>query len=225
MVSETFFEYIANGVHVWLNENNIKRPILLFVDGHKSHMTMELSKFCQENDIILYALKPNTTHIMQPADVSVFKPLKTEWKKTVREWQMEPENNNKIVSKSTFPTLLEMVLTKMDLVDTIKNGFRKCGLYPFNPDNVDYKKCVRNQLETLTECDQPLTECDQSYRECDINKAISIIRHIKLSLIKRGIDPEVIVEEINMLKNRKHVEILDDIVIQSGTYIINNEDF
>ena len=61
-------------------------------------MTLELSTFCEENSIILYALPPSTTHIMQPADVSVFKPLKTEWKKTVKEWQLNPEDNNKVVS-------------------------------------------------------------------------------------------------------------------------------
>ena len=66
------------------------------MDGHKSLMTLELSKFCEENGITMYALPPST-HIMQPADVSVFKPLKTEWKKIVREWRLKPENNNKVV--------------------------------------------------------------------------------------------------------------------------------
>ncbi|KAJ8914047.1 hypothetical protein NQ315_017566 [Exocentrus adspersus] len=53
-------------------------------DGHKSHMTLPLSRFCKQQDIILYALPPNTTHILQPADVSVFKPMKQEWKDTVK---------------------------------------------------------------------------------------------------------------------------------------------
>lgn len=44
-------------------------------------MTMPLSEYCQRNGIIVYALPPNSTPIMQPADVSVFKPLKAEWKK------------------------------------------------------------------------------------------------------------------------------------------------
>ena len=59
--------------------------MLLFMDGHKSHMTLELSKFCEENGIILYALPPSTIHIMQPADVSVkhVKPLKRENRKGV----------------------------------------------------------------------------------------------------------------------------------------------
>jgi hypothetical protein len=44
--------------------------------GHRSHLTFNVSKFCAENGIILFALYPNTTHILQPADVALFKPRK-----------------------------------------------------------------------------------------------------------------------------------------------------
>ena len=84
MRGEVFFEYITNEFHNWVVENNIEKPVLLLVDGHKSHMSLTLSKKCEEMQIILYALLPNTTHILQPADVSVFAPAKTYWKSTVR---------------------------------------------------------------------------------------------------------------------------------------------
>ena len=34
-----------------------------------SEHTMQVSKYCEENQVILYLLPPNTTHILQPADV------------------------------------------------------------------------------------------------------------------------------------------------------------
>lgn len=80
MKSEVFYEYIANGGNTWLVDNKVPKPVILFVGGHKSHLSLQLSQWCDDNVIILYALPPNTTHIMQPADVSVFKPLKTQWK-------------------------------------------------------------------------------------------------------------------------------------------------
>lgn len=98
MKSDISFEYLANGINQWLIQN-IKKPVL-FVDGHKTHLTMGLSEFCSSNGIILYALPLNTTHIMQPTNISVFKPLKTAWKKTVREWQMRPENINAVLSQN-----------------------------------------------------------------------------------------------------------------------------
>jgi hypothetical protein len=81
MKSEIFYEYVVNWVNSWITENDISRPVILFVDGHKSRMSLHLSIWCDENEIILHALPANTTHIMQPADVSVFKPLKSQWKK------------------------------------------------------------------------------------------------------------------------------------------------
>ena len=53
MRSEVFYEYMANSFNNWLIDNKIKKPVLCLVDGHKSHLTMELRKFCSEYDIIL----------------------------------------------------------------------------------------------------------------------------------------------------------------------------
>ena len=45
----------------------------------------------------------------------------------------------------------------------IKNAFRCCGLYPFNPNKVDYSKCIsnrhkeirKNHATTESDCDTP----------------------------------------------------------------------
>ena len=149
MRSDIFFEYIANNVNVWIDEQNITRPVILFIDGHKSHLTKEISEFCHSNKIILYALPPNTTHIMQPADVSVFKPLKSKWKHTVRQWLNKEDNSNSSVTKINFAPLLQDVVKDPTLISSIKNGFRKCGLFPFDPNLVDYSKCIKNYHEKL----------------------------------------------------------------------------
>ncbi|KAJ8962442.1 hypothetical protein NQ314_005738 [Rhamnusium bicolor] len=92
MRSEVFYEYIANSLNPWLEASAIKKPIIVFIDGHKSHLTMSLSEFCSRNGIILYPLPPNATHIMQPCDVSILKLLKSQWQATV--------NNVKCVRKT-----------------------------------------------------------------------------------------------------------------------------
>ncbi|XP_031358776.1 uncharacterized protein LOC116182378 [Photinus pyralis] len=146
MTSETFFSYVANTLLPQLRNKGIKLPILYILDGHKSHLTYCLSKFCGENGIFLYALLPNATHILQPADVSLFFPLKCKWKNVVSEWKKS--NNNKIVNKATFPILLEKSVQQISL-ETVKNGFRKCGLYPFDVEAVDFSKCMRDSSRIL----------------------------------------------------------------------------
>lgn len=76
MTSEAFYEYFANIFVSFMVEKHISHPVIIFLDGHRSHLTLHLSRFCRNNEIILIALYPNSTHIMQPLDVAVFGPLK-----------------------------------------------------------------------------------------------------------------------------------------------------
>ena len=139
MRSETFFEYISNGFVPYLNDHNIERPVILFIDGHKTHLSMQVSKFCEENQVVLYVLPPNTTHLLQPADVSVFKPLKEYWRQEVHNFQ-RIKSNCLVRRKDVAPMLLR-VLRRIKR-SSIVNGFRVTELFPLNEDNVDYTKCL-----------------------------------------------------------------------------------
>lgn len=88
MTGPLFFEFITNVFNKFLTENIIPRPVIVFIDGHSSHLTMHTSKFCQENGIILIALLPNATHLLQPMDVAIFRVLKEGWKKSVHQWRI-----------------------------------------------------------------------------------------------------------------------------------------
>lgn len=70
MTGESLYEYIANVFFPWIQENLIELPIILYVDGHVSHLTMALSDFCVQHKIELIALYPNATHILQPLNVA-----------------------------------------------------------------------------------------------------------------------------------------------------------
>lgn len=59
MKGENFFEYITNVFYPWVVKTAIQFPVVLFVDGHSSHLTQPLSAFCAEHEIELVALHPN----------------------------------------------------------------------------------------------------------------------------------------------------------------------
>ncbi|XP_053598650.1 uncharacterized protein LOC128668867 [Microplitis demolitor] len=150
MTGENFFEYVANGFYPWLMEKKIEFPVILYVDGHSSHLTLPLVNFCRINKIELVALYPNATHILQPLDVAVFHPVKTAWKKTVDGHRIE--KNGQSLKKENFAPLLNKALQSMkSLKNTIEHGFKACGLCPFNAEaseNVELKpdpnECRRN---------------------------------------------------------------------------------
>ena len=60
------------------------RPFLLILDGHSSHYCPEVIRAALEQEIIIFTLPPNTTHITQPLDKGVFAPLKSAWKSVPR---------------------------------------------------------------------------------------------------------------------------------------------
>lgn len=145
MKSETFYEFIANIVHPFLHQNNIKLPIILLVDGHKSHLTYQLSTFCSDLQITLIALYPNSTRILQPADVAAFRPLEEGWKRGVFEWRKQ-NCSMTTVTKVDFALILQNVIKETITPDILKNEFRACGLYSWNLNNINFDKCLGKNL-------------------------------------------------------------------------------
>lgn len=132
----------------WLQDQGCTFPVIVFVDGHKSHLTYHLSLFCSQNGIILIALPPNCTHIMQPLDVALFGPVKKEWSTAVHEWRLR--NGLQTLTKYNFGPLLKEVLDSKLKVVSIVNGFKRCGLCPFDATAIDYTKV--NVMTPPQEC-------------------------------------------------------------------------
>ena len=140
------------------------------MDGHASHITMPLVKFCIEKQIELITLFAHSTHITQPLDISFFHPFKDVYnKKAVPKWKTE--NSNRRLRKEDFPRALEIALEIFtDEKKVIINGFKAAGLNPFNPDNVDYnvlKKTKRSKKkhepEKSKENNVPNTFTEEDY--------------------------------------------------------------
>lgn len=105
MKTEIFFEYVGNTFYNFLKSKDIPFPVLLYVDGHKTHLDKKLTDLCQRLNIILVALYPNSTRILQPADVSTFKPLKDGWRRGVLQWRRTHPTEN--LDKNTSPLCLK----------------------------------------------------------------------------------------------------------------------
>ncbi|KAI4466542.1 hypothetical protein MML48_2g00008462 [Holotrichia oblita] len=128
-------------------------PIILFIDGHSTHLTYQLSELCRELQIITICLYPNSTRILQPADVAAFKPIKTGWRKGVLEWRRS--NPSDVLTKEKFCPILDKVIEKYSKEGNIRSGFRACGLYPFDENAIDYSKCLgHNKSDSVKEIDK-----------------------------------------------------------------------
>jgi hypothetical protein len=150
MRTDIFTKFITEKFYPYLVERGIEFPVVVFVDGHTSHLSMPLSQFCDEHEIILICLPPNTTHILQVLDVVFFFPMKKKWKNLLATYRLSHEEELK---KDKVPEALQEIFDTEDFRETLKNGFRVCGLYPFSPDAVNYSKLITSSRES--ECKSP----------------------------------------------------------------------
>lgn len=139
MTCEAFFEFIADIFYPWLVRTQVTLPIILFVDGHVSHLSLQTSQFCESKGIILVALYPNATHLMQPMDVAVFKSLKEGWKEKIHQWRVDNilQEQPTLLKKKDFAKLLQDVIKENVTESVLSNAFRKCGLHPWNPQAIE----------------------------------------------------------------------------------------
>ena len=116
--------------HHFLRHAVASRPLLLMLDGHSSHYTLELVRNAAENDVIIFCLPPHTTADSQPLDTSCFGPLKVHWSEACRQFMFA--NPGRVVSKFQFSKLFSEAWSKGMTINNIISGFRSTGIYPFN---------------------------------------------------------------------------------------------
>lgn len=137
MDTDNFVLYIKQILYPSLVKRGVKFPVLFFVDGHKSHTAFAAAEACQELGIVLIALYPNSTRIIQPADVAIFGPLKQSWRKIV---EQRPPNDP--LTTRNFAANLEAAMNESIKEQTIKKSFVVTGIHPFNENAPNYTKCL-----------------------------------------------------------------------------------
>ena len=110
------------------------RPLFLLLDGHSTHYQPQVIRLAREHNCIMLCLPPHTTHEAQPLDVGVFAPLKVQWTKVCHElYQKHPGS---VVTKFNFSRLFSQAWCNAVIPANVMSGFRKAGVYPFNPNAI-----------------------------------------------------------------------------------------
>ncbi len=82
-------------------------PKLLIVDGHDSHLSVELVMLARENNVHILVLPPHSSDKLQPLDIGVFARVKSEWKSVLKTYLEGHDYPN--INKEVFAFLLAKV--------------------------------------------------------------------------------------------------------------------
>ena len=110
-----------------------QHPRILIFDGHLSHLSLDMIKHARETNVILLRLPSKLTHLLQPFDRTVFRPVKQKWQSLLRQYA---RTNRGPVGKNEFPGMLKKLYEESFTKSTIEAGFRSTGICPFEPSVV-----------------------------------------------------------------------------------------
>jgi hypothetical protein len=110
MTAGVFYEYTGNVFTSHLRKHNVKFPANIFVNGHCTHLTYQLSELCSELGITLLSIHPNATRPLQQLDVATSRSRKLGWQTSVPEWHRKI--SDKILNKEWFAPVLDGALKK-----------------------------------------------------------------------------------------------------------------
>jgi len=128
-LGKKFVQYLQS------NTDSSGKKHILLLDGHGSHLyNLQFMQLMTENSVEVFCFPPHTSHILQPADISVFKSLKTHW--TTEGLKFTRHTAGKKVGKDNFFKVFVPAWSKSATVDNIQSGFRRSGIFPFNPSAV-----------------------------------------------------------------------------------------
>ncbi len=134
MDSELFASWLHTVFIPHVNRCAVKKPLVLFVDGHSTQLTLDACNACIDNNIILYCLPAHASHVIQPLDLSLFSSLKHTWRQAVRQYQDEHVGEN--VTKAVFARVFRGTWELSATAENAIKGFNQSGLFPFNKAKV-----------------------------------------------------------------------------------------
>ena len=109
------------------------RKRLLICDGHDSHISAPVVRYCIDHDIILFLLLPHSSHLLQPLDVGVFSPLKRAMSLQLsRLYATEISRLQKVEWVEHYAQARSIAITSQNVLA----GWRGSGISPLNPHRV-----------------------------------------------------------------------------------------
>ena len=143
---EIFLEVVKSILHhveshneEWAKKDVFNRkPLLILMDGHTSHYSLDIIMFCMSNSILLVRSPAHCTHILQVLDShELFGAFQTK----LRGYVQAACSQGDIVDNSTFGTHFTKAWNDV-FTNTrrIRRVFEEYGIYPFNPQRLDVTK-------------------------------------------------------------------------------------
>ncbi|MCO5593831.1 hypothetical protein L7F22_047849 [Adiantum nelumboides] len=149
MTGELFQAWLNHFKHSIAQDMGFGQRHLLILDGHGSHVSLEVVASAHDAGIDIVTLPSHTSHKLQPLDVSVFKSLKGNFRKERAIWQLKTASSQ--ASKSELASIASKAIALSLTEENIKAGFKATGIWPHNPAAVRFESMPCNRIAIVDE--------------------------------------------------------------------------
>ena len=132
MEKEQFVEWFKEVFLVYTR--HLLRKKFLFLDGHGSHVSIELIDLAVQTEVDLLCVPAHTSHALQPLDVGVFSVVKKTWIKTLKRFFLEKGFQS--ISMTNFAKLLAKIFCDSFKPHHAVARFYKSALFPLDSTKV-----------------------------------------------------------------------------------------
>jgi len=128
--SELFIKWLEHFIDFAKRSKDEK--VILIIDGHASHKTLEAVDMCRDSAVVLVCLLPHTMHRMQPLDKTIYGPLKISYNNECDRWMLH--NPGQRITMYQQGALFGAASIKTATMQKAVSGFKSTGLWPLNPE-------------------------------------------------------------------------------------------
>jgi len=132
-------------------------PVLLLLDNHESHLSVDGIQFAKDNSIHLLSFPPHCSHRLQPLDCTVYFPLKRYYNAQCDSWCNS--HPGRPMQPLDIPGVCAMAFKSAMTPGNIQSGFEVTGIYPLNRSRIQDDEFLPSSVTDRPIPDAPSGEC------------------------------------------------------------------
>ncbi|XP_025192175.1 uncharacterized protein LOC112592366 [Melanaphis sacchari] len=171
-----FIDYLKHFVsHVRCSKT---KPVLLLLDNHDSHLSIEGLNYSKENGITILSFPPHCSHKLQPLDRSVYGPLKKYISSAFDSWMVN--NPGKTMTIYEIPEMVKQALPLAATPNNITADFMPSYVTdrPFNIETENQQDPLNQTTEELN-TDLILCTSNQAYNTQELESNSPVIQQVE----------------------------------------------
>lgn len=152
MTEELFLDWLKHFVEH--TKPALEDVVLLILDNHVSHISLDIYEFCRHNGVLMLSLPPHTSQWTQPLDLTFFGLLKLQYHKEC-DLPMKTNNYEKLTPYDIAP-LFNKAYLKAASPEKAVNRFAAAGIWPMNPDKFSDQYAAPIEILHTDQCAAPI---------------------------------------------------------------------